>query len=313
MPVGPVEERAGAAGRPEHERVAAAIAAVTPRRPSGSPAPTSPPPSNGSPRAEPGKNAGRQSERAAELLVASDIGGTFTDTVTISGDGESAATRHPRCPKTRPPACWRPSELAAEREGEPVEELLGQVSLFAHGTTVATNAMLEGKRATVGLIQTRGFGDTLPIMRGFKSLGLDEEAVKSFRSLVKQELVVPKRLIARGRRADRLPRPGGDAARRGGRDRDDRRAARRGRRGLRRLAAVVVQERRARAAHRRADRGALSRRPLHAVQRAAAAPRRVPAHGRDRPERQPAADRRPAPCAASRASCATAASPSSRC
>ena len=56
--------------------------------------------------------------------------------------------------------------------------------------------MLEGKRATVGLIQTRGFGDTLPIMRGFKSLGLDEDAIKRFRSLVKQELVVPKQLIA---------------------------------------------------------------------------------------------------------------------
>ena len=38
--------------------------------------------------------------------------------------------------------------------------------------------------------------DTLAIMRGFKSLGLDEDAIKRFRSLVKQELVVPEQLIA---------------------------------------------------------------------------------------------------------------------
>ncbi len=46
----------------------------------------------------------------------------------------------------------------------------------------------------MGLLQTRGFGDTLSIMRGFKSLGLDEDEVKNFRSMVKQQLVVPKRL-----------------------------------------------------------------------------------------------------------------------
>jgi len=130
-----------------------------------------------------------------ELLVASDIGGTFTDTVTISGDGDVGRYKAPSVPDNPAAGVLATLELAAEREGVGLEELLGRVSLFAHGTTVATNAMLEGKRAAVGLIQTRGFGDTLPIMRGFKSLGLDEEAVKSFRSLVKQELVVPKQLI----------------------------------------------------------------------------------------------------------------------
>ncbi len=138
-----------------------------------------------------------------QLLVASDIGGTFTDTVTISGDGEIGRYKAPSVPENPAAGVLATLELAAEREGEPVEDLLGRVSLFAHGTTVATNAMLEGKRAKVGLIQSRGFGDTLPIMRGFKSLGLDEEAVKSFRSLVKQELVVPKRLIGEvGERID---------------------------------------------------------------------------------------------------------------
>ncbi|MHB1807692.1 MAG: hydantoinase/oxoprolinase family protein [Solirubrobacteraceae bacterium] len=130
-----------------------------------------------------------------QLLVASDIGGTFTDTVTISADGEISRYKAPSVPDDPAAGVLATLELAAQREGMSLEELLARVTLFAHGTTVATNAMLEGKRAKVALIQTRGFGDTLPIMRGFKSLGLDEEEIKSFKTLVKQELVVPKRLI----------------------------------------------------------------------------------------------------------------------
>lgn len=129
------------------------------------------------------------------LLVASDIGGTFTDTVTIDADGEIGRYKAPTVPDDPAQGVLATLELAASERGQQLDELLRSVTLFAHGTTVATNAMLEGKRAPVGLIQTRGFGDTVPIMRGFKSLGLDEDAVKNFRSLVKQELVVPKRLI----------------------------------------------------------------------------------------------------------------------
>ncbi|WP_210494507.1 hydantoinase/oxoprolinase family protein [Patulibacter sp. SYSU D01012] len=129
------------------------------------------------------------------LLVASDIGGTFTDTVTIDEGGAIGRYKAPTVPDDPAQGVLATLELAADERGERLPDLLRRVSLFAHGTTVATNAMLEGKRAPVGLIQTRGFGDTVPIMRGFKSLGLDEDAVKSFRTLVKQELVVPRRLI----------------------------------------------------------------------------------------------------------------------
>lgn len=128
------------------------------------------------------------------LLVASDIGGTFTDTVTIDAGGSIRRYKAPTVPDDPAAGVLATLELAATDAGAELDELLGRVSLFAHGTTVATNAMLENKCAVVGLIQTRGFGDTLSIMRGFKSLGLDEDEVKNFRSMVKQELVVPKRL-----------------------------------------------------------------------------------------------------------------------
>lgn len=128
------------------------------------------------------------------LLVASDIGGTFTDTVTIEADGTIRRYKAPTVPDDPAAGVLATLEFAAGDADAELSDLLGRVSLFAHGTTVATNAMLERKTAVVGLIQTRGFGDTLSIMRGFKSLGLDEDQVKNFRSMVKQELVVPKRL-----------------------------------------------------------------------------------------------------------------------
>src|SRR6185437_564999 len=128
------------------------------------------------------------------LLVASDIGGTFTDTVTIEADGTIRRYKAPTVPDDPAAGVLATLEFAAGDADAELSDLLGRVSLFAHGTTVATNAMLERKTAIVGLIQTRGFGDTLSIMRGFKSLGLDEDQVKNFRSMVKQELVVPKRL-----------------------------------------------------------------------------------------------------------------------
>ncbi|MDE3129730.1 MAG: hydantoinase/oxoprolinase family protein [Acidobacteriota bacterium] len=128
------------------------------------------------------------------LHVASDIGGTFTDTVTIDGAGVIRRYKAPTVPEDPAAGVLNTLEFAASDAGTGLDELLGKVSMFAHGTTVATNAMLENKTARVGLLQTRGFGDTLSIMRGFKSLGLDEEGVKNFRSMVKQELVVPKQL-----------------------------------------------------------------------------------------------------------------------
>lgn len=128
------------------------------------------------------------------FVVASDIGGTFTDTVTIDDGGTVRRYKAPTVPDDPAAGVLATLELAADETGATLDEFLGRISRFAHGTTVATNAMLENTRAVVGLIQTRGFGDTLSIMRGFKSLGLDEDAIKNFRAMTKQELVVPKGL-----------------------------------------------------------------------------------------------------------------------
>jgi N-methylhydantoinase A len=91
-----------------------------------------------------------------------DVGGTFTDLVMIRlRDGKSFLHKTPSTPAD-------PS-IAMERG---IGEILGfaqatpaQVSYFGHGTTVATNALIEGKTAGTALITTAGFRDILEIRR----------------------------------------------------------------------------------------------------------------------------------------------------
>ena len=132
----------------------------------------------------------------SSYYVASDIGGTFTDTVVIDSSGAVGRYKSSTVPDQPAQGVLDTLVLAAEERGLALEGFLADVEVFAHGTTVATNAMLEGRTRTVGLIQTRGFGDTLAVMRGFKSIGLAEEDIKRFRTLVKQPLVVPRHLTA---------------------------------------------------------------------------------------------------------------------
>ena len=93
--------------------------------------------------------------------VGVDIGGTFTDIV-LAGDDGSIATRKVLS-TTQDYGCgivvglqelFREHNLAAEA-----------VEGVVHGTTVATNAILEGKGARTALITTQGFRDVLELRR----------------------------------------------------------------------------------------------------------------------------------------------------
>jgi N-methylhydantoinase A len=86
-----------------------------------------------------------------------DVGGTFTDLVSVVEDGTLLITKVPSVPAD-------PSEAAAavliEAGLRPAD-----VEWFAHGTTVATNALLERRGAQVALVTTRGFRDVIEIGR----------------------------------------------------------------------------------------------------------------------------------------------------
>lgn len=129
-------------------------------------------------------------------FVSSDIGGTFTDTVVIDATGRVGRYKSSTVPSNPAEGVLNGLREAAEERGIELATLLADVQGFSHGTTIATNALLEGKGKKVGLLQTRGFGDTLSIMRAFKSKGLDYDEVKRFRTLVKPKVAVPRELIA---------------------------------------------------------------------------------------------------------------------
>lgn len=98
-----------------------------------------------------------------------DVGGTFTDILLI--DETSGATYRAKTastPEDQSVGVLRGIERLCAEAGVPVSEI-GEVF---HGTTVATNAILEGKGARVGLVTTDGFRQVLQIARSFVPGGL---------------------------------------------------------------------------------------------------------------------------------------------
>lgn len=93
--------------------------------------------------------------------VGVDIGGTFTDLVCRSSSGELKLAKIPTTRADPSAGVLHAVELMAREWGiEP-----HAIARFVHGTTVATNAVLERKGAKIGLITTQGFRDVLEIGR----------------------------------------------------------------------------------------------------------------------------------------------------
>jgi N-methylhydantoinase A len=94
------------------------------------------------------------------VLLGVDVGGTFTDAVLVDGEAIHTA-KTPSTPEDQSVGVIAAVEEVLRRAGaEPSE-----VRSFAHGMTVATNALLEERGARTALIATRGFGDLLEIGR----------------------------------------------------------------------------------------------------------------------------------------------------
>lgn len=87
-----------------------------------------------------------------QTIAAIDVGGTFTDAVLLR-DGKLSRCKVPSTPDD-------PGRAVADALAR-----LGGADLLVHGTTVATNALLERKLARVALVTTRGFRDVVAIGR----------------------------------------------------------------------------------------------------------------------------------------------------
>lgn len=97
-----------------------------------------------------------------------DVGGTFTDLVACDERGTIHVVKVPSVPHDPAVGVLDAVGRVAAIAGIDVAGLLGRCRVFVHGSTVATNAVLEGKGAKVGMIVTDGFRDSLEIRRGIR-------------------------------------------------------------------------------------------------------------------------------------------------
>ena len=126
-----------------------------------------------------------------------DIGGTFTDAILV--DEQTGAIQIGKVASTpRDPA--EGFMEATRRMLDTAQVAPGQVRFVVHGTTVATNAIIEDKGAPTGLITTAGFRDMLEIARQIRPSLYDLRFEKP-RPLVPRQLCfgVPERLDQHGR------------------------------------------------------------------------------------------------------------------
>jgi N-methylhydantoinase A len=94
-----------------------------------------------------------------------DIGGTFTDIVCTRPGRPAIIRKVPSTPADPSGAVITALRQLADEDGID----LSSVQRFVHGTTVATNAVIQRKGARIGLLATEGFGDVLEIGRQLRN------------------------------------------------------------------------------------------------------------------------------------------------
>ncbi|MEH6637938.1 MAG: hydantoinase/oxoprolinase family protein [Porticoccaceae bacterium] len=115
-----------------------------------------------------------------------DVGGTFTDLLLINDEsGQTWTAKIPSTPDDSSRGVLNGVQRICETSG--VDPQL--IEWVMHGTTVATNAVLTGRGARVGLVTTSGFKDVLQVARSFCPGGLG-----GWVSYVKKPLLAPLEL-----------------------------------------------------------------------------------------------------------------------
>ena len=97
-----------------------------------------------------------------------DVGGTFTDIVAVSDTGTVTFAKAASTPNDPSIGVMNAVERLADELGINSETLLSKTESIVHGTTVATNALLERKGAKTGLLTTLGHRDVLEMREGLK-------------------------------------------------------------------------------------------------------------------------------------------------
>jgi N-methylhydantoinase A len=112
-------------------------------------------------------------ERSDVYRIGVDIGGTFTDVVVASDEGEIVRAKALTTPGDYTEGVVAALANAAERLDTTVEALIADCASFVNGTTVVTNAIAQRRGRRVGLLTTAGFRQQIYIHRGVRQVQLD--------------------------------------------------------------------------------------------------------------------------------------------
>jgi len=99
-----------------------------------------------------------------------DVGGTFTDCLVLDSTGELRQFKSATTPEDPSLGFLASLEKAAKHYQHSLASFLTEVDLLIHGTTLATNTLINENGAKTGLITTEGFQDVIEIRRGYKNI-----------------------------------------------------------------------------------------------------------------------------------------------
>ena len=102
--------------------------------------------------------------------VCIDVGGTFTDCLVMDESGLLQKFKASTTPRDPSIGLMDAMKKAARYYKLDIKEFLGEIEILVHGTTLATNIILTGRGAKVGMITTKGFRNSIEIRRGIKPI-----------------------------------------------------------------------------------------------------------------------------------------------
>ncbi|MFB6172891.1 MAG: hydantoinase/oxoprolinase family protein [Haloarculaceae archaeon] len=126
-----------------------------------------------------------------------DIGGTHTDAVVIDDHGTVTETKVSSTPDNFARGFFNALEQAADKLDEELTPLLEQTEVVSHGTTVGTNAIIEGGGVDAALVTTKGAEDVLFVMRGGAAVskGQSIEDVLDLRDASKPDPLIQRKRV----------------------------------------------------------------------------------------------------------------------
>ena len=103
-----------------------------------------------------------------KFTIGIDVGGTYTDLVAIDASGATVFAKSPSTPADQSVGVMAGLDELARRLKLTRAQMLAAAGQIVHGTTVATNTLLERKGAKVALLTTEGHRDIIEMREGLK-------------------------------------------------------------------------------------------------------------------------------------------------